>query len=35
LRKAFKKGSWRDWPLAIGFSLFFSFELFDSKTDRR
>src|SRR6516162_3292764 len=28
LRKAFKKGSWRDWPLAIGFSLFFSFELF-------
>src|SRR5580704_9692230 len=22
LRKAFKKGSWRDWPLAIGFSLF-------------
>src|ERR1044071_2676076 len=22
LRKAFRKGSWSDWPLAIGFSLF-------------
>src|ERR1700722_11832215 len=27
LRKAFRKGSCRDWPLAIVFSLFFRFEL--------
>src|ERR1700722_6927451 len=29
LRKAFRKGSCRDWPLAIVFSLFFRFELLD------
>src|SRR6202047_42760 len=28
LRKAFKKGSCRDWPLAMGSPYFYSFELF-------